>query len=131
MRFREATLHGWDVAVAVDDGAVLRSPAAGILADQTPEMMERVADTSVAVAIDYEVVSIAGINPDRSFVLLLEDPVSLRPGGDASGSAALRLPTEAFVRLVFGRLDKDHVNGAIAQKPEGLLDQLRAVFTGF
>lgn len=131
MRFREATVHAWDVAVAVDDGAVIRSVAAGILADQTPEMIERAADPSAAAALDHEAVSIVGFDPDRSFVLSLEDSVTLRPGGDASESAVLRLPTEAFVRLVYGRLDDDHVNDSIVQKPDGLLDRLRTVFTGF
>lgn len=131
MRFREVTIHAWDVAVAVDDGAVIRGTAAGILADQTPEMMGRVADQSVAAALDLEAVSIAGFDPDRSFVLSLKDAATLRSGADAFGTPVLRLPTEAFVRLVYGRLDDNHVNGTVVQKPDGLLNRLRTVFTGF
>jgi uncharacterized protein (TIGR03083 family) len=130
MRLREACIHAWDVAVAIDDGAVIRSGAAGILADQAPEMMERLADPSAAVALDHEAVSIVGSDPDRTFVLRLEDPVILRPDESVSGSAVLRLPTESLVRLVYGRLDDDHLNGSIVQEPDGLLDRLRAVFAG-
>ena len=132
MRFREATIHAWDVAVAIDDAAVIRGAAAGILADQSPGMMERVADQSVAAILDLEAVSIIGIYPDRSFILSIEgDAITLRPGADASGTSMLRLPTEAFVRLVYGRLDDNHINGTIVQKPDGLLNRLRNIFTGF
>lgn len=132
MRFREVTIHAWDVAVAIDGGAVIRGAAAGILADQAPEMMGRVADRSGAATLDLEAVSIAGIDPDRSFVLSMEDDViTLRSGADKPGTSVLRLPTEAFVRLVYGRLDDNHINGTIAQQPEGLLNRLRNMFTGF
>jgi hypothetical protein len=40
------------------------------------------------------------------------------------------LPAEAFVRLLYGRLDRDHTPAGITT--DGLtLDQLRAIFPGF
>jgi uncharacterized protein (TIGR03083 family) len=132
MRFRELVIHSWDVAVAFDDGAVIRRTAAGILADQTPEMMGRLADQGAAAASDLAVVSIAGFEPERSFVLSMEgEAVTLREDAEVSGTPLLRLPTEAFVRLLYGRLDDNHINGTIVQKPDGLLNRLRTVFHGF
>jgi hypothetical protein len=45
------------------------------------------------------------------------------------GLSELRLPAEAFVRLVYGRLDADHTP---AVESAGLeLDELRQVFPGY
>jgi hypothetical protein len=41
----------------------------------------------------------------------------------------LRLPTEAFVRLVYGRLDADHTPSTVEAEP-ALLDALRAALPG-
>ena len=40
-----------------------------------------------------------------------------------------RLPTEAFVRLVYGRLDADHTPPSVEAEPD-LLDALRAALPG-
>ena len=45
------------------------------------------------------------------------------------GSAVLRLPAEAFIRLVFGRLDDDHMASVQAENVD--LGLLRRVFPGF
>jgi uncharacterized protein (TIGR03083 family) len=129
MRFREATVHAWDVAVAVDDRAVIRGRAGGILADQLPQMMDRLADPAAGAALRVGRVSILGFNPERSFMLSVRDGVRLEPGADASHSAFLRLPTESFVRLAYGRLDRVH-SPVVEEKPEGLLEELRTIFTG-
>ena len=54
---------------------------------------------------------------------------SLAPSLDDTAAAALALPTEAFVRLVYGRLDPDHTPASVAA--DGVdLDLLRTVFPG-
>jgi hypothetical protein len=45
-------------------------------------------------------------------------------------AASLRLPAEAFVRLVYGRLDADHTPESVAAEDIDL-DDLRAAFPGF
>lgn len=75
--------------------------------------------------------SISGSDPDRSFLLSLTDSVTLGPGAGGSESATLRLRSEALVRLVYGRLEPNHLQGPIEEQPDGLLAELRRVFKGF
>jgi len=73
------------------------------------------------------------VTPHRTFVLEpTEDGVQLVPASaePSEGSAQLRLPAEAFVRLVYGRLDAEHTPASV--KAEGVdLADLRATFPGF
>jgi hypothetical protein len=50
-------------------------------------------------------------------------------GAAAPGEPDLSMPAEAFVRLVYGRLDPDHAPAGV-EGDERLLEQLRAVFPG-
>jgi MDMPI C-terminal domain len=51
------------------------------------------------------------------------------PTATGADLATLRLPAEAFVRLVYGRLDADHTPEGV--QADGLdLDDLRKVFPG-
>lgn len=131
MRFREATVHAWDVAAGLDRAATIRSAAAGILADQAPEMIGRLADPSAASTLDLDMVSIVGRDPDRRFLLQL-DPIVLRADAhpDDDRHAVLRLPTESFVRLIYGRVDDDDLGPTIDEDPDGLIERLRRVFRG-
>ncbi|HUY45769.1 MAG TPA: hypothetical protein VMV92_08595 [Streptosporangiaceae bacterium] len=68
--------------------------------------------------------------PDRDYLLDVGESVTRMdwaPGLEADGE--IRLPAEAFLRLVYGRLDAEHTP---AYSAEGVdLDQLRKVFPGF
>ena len=68
--------------------------------------------------------------PDRDYLLDVGESVTRTdwaPGLEADGE--IRLPAEAFLRLVYGRLDAGHTP---AYSAEGVdLDQLRKVFPGF
>jgi hypothetical protein len=55
--------------------------------------------------------------------------VSLLPWDGEGSLAELRLPAEAFLRLVYGRLDREHTPPADDNAVD--LDQLRAAFPGF
>jgi hypothetical protein len=61
-------------------------------------------------------------------VSLKPDAVALAPAPPAA-SPDLEMPTEAFVRLVRGRLDPDH--SPPISDPESALAELRRVFTGY
>jgi hypothetical protein len=63
---------------------------------------------------------------------LTVDPAGSRldPGATVADEVpVLRLPAEAFVRLVYGRLDPDHTPPAVQADPD-LLDKLRSTFPG-
>ena len=67
-------------------------------------------------------------DPDRQFVLETGEAVTLMPADDAEGLPELRLPAEALVRLVYGRLDPAHTPAGVSGAD---LDELRQLFPGF
>ncbi|MBV9095768.1 MAG: maleylpyruvate isomerase N-terminal domain-containing protein [Streptosporangiaceae bacterium] len=74
-----------------------------------------------------------GKDPQRQFILETGDGVSLTaaPAGPPEpGLPEVNLPAEAFVRLVYGRLDPAHTPPSV--KCTGVdLDDLRPLFPGF
>ena len=67
-------------------------------------------------------------DPQHDFVVQLRrESVDYRTG-TADGADSLELPSEAFIRLVYGRLDAD--NTPSLSDPAGVLDELRTVFPG-
>jgi uncharacterized protein (TIGR03083 family) len=123
LRVNEHALHTWDIEVAFDPKAVIPPEQAGAVVD-TLGLIVRFAGKPTGVARDVRVTT---VEPAREFTLSIgESSVSLEPG--AAGHAPdLELAAEAFVRLVYGRLDPDHtprVNGSAD------LDELRGVFPG-
>jgi hypothetical protein len=74
-------------------------------------------------------VEIMTTDPLRSFRLSVADTVVLSPATSAHVKATLRVPSEALVRLAYGRLDPEHTPASV--DAEGVdLDALRAVFPG-
>ena len=66
-------------------------------------------------------------DPARDFSLTTgPDAVALAPGD--GGAPDLTLPAEAFIRLVYGRLDPEHTPPF--EGDPALLDSLRSVFPG-
>jgi hypothetical protein len=78
-------------------------------------------------------VRVSTTGPDRQFILETGEAVTLTPSdGETTpepGLAELRLPAEAFVRLVYGRMDDAHTPPAESAGVD--LDELRALFPGF
>ena len=70
--------------------------------------------------------------PDEQYLLVVGDAVGLTlwTGGD-DATAALDLPAEAFLRLIYGRLDAEHTPDAEIAADAVDLDDLRAIFPGF
>jgi uncharacterized protein (TIGR03083 family) len=123
IRLIEHALHTWDVAVALDPAAKVAPDAVDLLIDGLPMMtgfLGKKAPAPVAVAVTTT-------GPDRAFTLDTGG-VTLGPAaaGDAP-TATLALPAEAFLRLVYGRLDDaDGVTAAGVT-----LSELKSVFPGF
>ena len=66
-------------------------------------------------------------DPERDFTVTTgPDAVALAPG--SGGDPELTMPAEAFIRLVYGRLDPAHTPAVDGDG--ALLDQLRATFPG-
>ncbi|MGD0394427.1 MAG: hypothetical protein ABSC41_17515 [Acidimicrobiales bacterium] len=66
--------------------------------------------------------------PRRDFSIELSPDAVTFGAGDQSRQPALELPAEAFVRLVYGRLDPDHTPSTV--RDPGVLEELREVFPG-
>jgi uncharacterized protein (TIGR03083 family) len=105
MRLNEHVLHTWDVTVALDPAATLPDAAADVVADS----LAAVAGRTGTPAGEQVSVEVRTTTPEHAFHLDLGPAgVSLSPSLDDTASASLTLPTEALVRLVYGRLDADH-----------------------
>ena len=78
-------------------------------------------------------VHVSVTDPERQFTLQTGEVVTLTPSdGETTpelGLSELRLPAEAFVRLVFGRMDEAHTPPVESAGIE--LDELRAIFPGY
>jgi hypothetical protein len=72
-------------------------------------------------------------DPDRRFILETGDEVTLVTADEGTapgpGVFELRLPAEAFVRLIYGRMDEAHTPPTENTGVE--LDELRPIFPGF
>jgi uncharacterized protein (TIGR03083 family) len=147
LRLGEHALHSWDVAVSLDPAAVVAPQSVALLVDRIPQVAARTGKPRG----EPFTVGIGTTGPEREFLLDIGDTVSMSagpagpvdgaarpvdgaagPGGDASAAIPrLRMPAEALLRLVYGRLDPDHtppvetLSGAID------LDMLRKTFPGF
>lgn len=129
MRLGEHAMHTWDVAVALDPSATVSPDAAELLVDRVGAQIGRFGRPVEGAPP----VVVATTSPARTFHLELEPTVSSRSGDPTApsgpASADVTLPAEAFLRLVYGRLDAEHT-------PEGLADDatlvtLRQAFPGF
>jgi uncharacterized protein (TIGR03083 family) len=126
MRLGEHALHTWDIVVALTPNATVSGDAVGLLVDTLGGLAGMAGKPGhvTRVAITTE-------RPERRFVLeSTSDGVTLTPADDdTDADATLRLPAEALVRLVYGRLDPDHTPSTVHS--EGVdLDALRRTFPG-
>ncbi|HLI01654.1 MAG TPA: maleylpyruvate isomerase family mycothiol-dependent enzyme [Acidimicrobiales bacterium] len=126
MRLAEHAVHSWDVAVTNESDAVVAADAVERLIDHlgaTAARGGRPADQPMSIAVTTSA-------PVRQ-LQLDTGGVSLEPFAGGAVAAAVELPAEALLRLVYGRLDPGHPGpGPVATRGVEL-DQLRAVFPGF
>jgi uncharacterized protein (TIGR03083 family) len=124
LRLNEHVLHTWDVEVAGDPTAVLPPEGAALLLGN----LDLVVRFSAKPTGPPSTVRVHTLGVERDLLLTLgPDAVSVAPGDGAP--ADLELPAEAFVRLVYGRLDPLHTPTVVGDP--ALLDTLRGVFPGF
>jgi hypothetical protein len=123
MRLSEHALHTWDVAVTFDPAARVAPDAVDLLIDRLALMtgfMGKQAPAPVAIAVTTTA-------PDRAFTLDTGGVTLAPAGADDAPTASLTLSAEAFIRLVYGRLDnEDDLKGSGVT-----LSELKSVFPGF
>jgi hypothetical protein len=123
LRLNEHALHTWDIDVALNPAAVIPDRVATLVIDN----LDLVARYTGKPTGDTTTISVATTAPERSFsVELTPDTVALASATE-TGAADVDLAAEAFVRLVYGRLDPEHTpHGPYAPA----LATLRRVFPG-
>ena len=125
MRVSEHAVHTWDVAVALDSSATVAPEAVGLLVDMVGQLAARSAKPDGK----QRRIRVSTTDPERHFVLETGEAVSLTELDGEEGLPELRLPAEAFVRLVYGRLGPHHTPPVEADGVD--LDELRQLFPGF
>ena len=124
LRAGEHAVHTWDVVVALDPTATVAPDAVELLLGTLGLTAGRGAKPDGTKRRIHVVTS----SPERHFTLETGDSVKLVDFEPDDYEAELELPGEAFVRLVYGRLDPAHTPPV---KTRGVdLDELRAVFPG-
>lgn len=127
VRLSEETVHGWDLAVSLDAAARLPPEAAAALLGVV-ELMAPVVAHRAPHPVRRAVVT---SEPEAAFLVEREDGVTrVVPLQGEERVDVVHLPAEAFVRLVYGRLDAAHA----PELPEvelPALEELRALFRGF
>ncbi len=129
MRLGEHAIHSWDVAVALDPEATVAPDAVALLIDTLAQLVSR----SGKPDGKPRKIRVLTADPERQFTLETGDAVTLTAADDEDtpelGLSELRLPAEAFVRLVYGRLDAEHTPAVDSAGVD--LDELRKLFPGF
>jgi uncharacterized protein (TIGR03083 family) len=125
MRLGEHAVHTWDVAVALDPAATLAPDAVGLLVDTLGQLAARAGKPG---GIQRRL-HVSTSSPVRHFTLETGDKVTLVASEYSEGLPELGLPAEAFIRLVYGRLDPAHTPPVESRRAD--LDELRQVFPGF
>jgi hypothetical protein len=125
LRLGEHAVHSWDVAVALDSAATVSAEAVGLLIDGLGPLIGRAGRP----AASPQTVHVRTTEPDREFVLDTGEPVRLDEASSPNDGPRLTLPSEALLRLVYGRLDPERTPPVDAAGVE--LDDLRKVFPGF
>jgi uncharacterized protein (TIGR03083 family) len=127
MRLGEHAVHTWDIAVAFDSEATVAGDAVALLVDSLDRLVARVAKPG---GVDLHV-HVTTRDPERVFLLEVGaggarlSPTESQP---SDLDPVLRLPAEAWLRLVYGRLDPEHTPPI--QSGHVDLDTLRGLFPG-
>ena len=123
LRLNEHALHTWDVEVAARPDAPVNADAVPVVIDQLAMI---VGFTGKPDGPERQV-AVRTTDPERNLSLDFgAESVSLTPS-EPVDAPDLELAAEAFIRLIYGRLDADHTPTVTGPAD---LDALRAAFPG-
>jgi uncharacterized protein (TIGR03083 family) len=129
LRLGEHALHTWDVAVSADPDARVSPDAVSLLIDNVPQFLAprlgRPPDVPFRIRIRTS-------DPDRDYLLVAADAVSMAdwPGDGGGADSEVRMPSEALLRLAYGRLDPEHTPDEVTADAADA-ERLRTLFPGF
>jgi uncharacterized protein (TIGR03083 family) len=124
LRLGEHAIHTWDIAVALDPAATVAPDAVALLVDTLGQLVTWTAKPRR----QWRRLRVSTSSPVRHYMLDIGETVTLTPTEGNSIRPELALPAEAFIRLVYGRLDPAHTPPVEATRVD--LDELRQVFPG-
>ena len=131
MRLNEVLLHGWDVRVAFDPAAVLEPDTVPVVLHGEPNLIGWLGKTEILGGRQLTL-RVTTTDPASEFTLRLADRVEvLLEDGSGPSDGTLRLPAEAWLRLVAGRLTADRAATGIETTGAADLELLRRVFPGY
>jgi uncharacterized protein (TIGR03083 family) len=129
MRLNEFALHSWDAKAGADPATTVPADAVPLLFDATAGLLGWIAkpDTLGGKSASLAVVT---SDPAREFGLELGEKVALTDK-PAAADGTLRIPAEAWLRLITGRLAPKYTPDGVEIDGPLSLDDLRNVFPGF
>jgi len=128
MRLGEHAVHAWDVEVALDPTAVVAQDAVALL---VPGLHVVAGRAGKAQDPPFRV-GLSSTDGGGDWVVDAGESVSLAPRAEGDAvDGEVSLPSEAFLRLVYGRLDPAHTPAGVAESGTRGLEDLRRVFVGF
>ncbi len=127
MRLSEHAVHTWDIVVSFNPTAIIPEDVASYVVDN----LAQVAGWTGQKHDGQVSVEVRTTAPELALHLDLGPAgVGIAPStDDTDASAVLTLPTESFIRLVYGRLDPDHTPATVEARGVDL-DLLRRTFPG-
>jgi uncharacterized protein (TIGR03083 family) len=123
LRLGEQALHTWDVEVALDPAATLSSDVADVIVGN----LARIISFTGKANGETKEVTVRTSDPARDFTIVFSGDAVRLVSTSHSGVVDLELPADAFVRLVYGRLDPEHSTVG----DDDTLTDLRKAFPGF
>ena len=133
MRLYEATLHSWDVRVALDQHATLNTQEVDAALDQLIgplNFMVGFLGKPEALSGTHATLRVETADPHRVLKLVLGPTISLSDE-PADSDDVLTAPAEALLRLLGGRLNQMHTPETLTITSDVVtLDQLRRIFPG-
>jgi len=127
LRLGEHAIHTWDVAVSFDPAARVAPDAVSLLIDNVPQFLAPRLGRAPDVPFK---IRIRTTGPDRDYLLVGADPVSMTDWPGNGADSEVSMPAEALLRLAYGRLDPAHTPAGVVADPADL-DRLRRMFPGF
>jgi len=126
LRLAEHALHTWDIDVALDPAARVAPDSVALLIGALSAIATRAGKPQGKIFR----LRVRTTEPDRDLLLQVADEVSTAEWDGAAADGELRIPSEAFLRLVYGRLDPDHAPAVDMSAQNITLDDLRRIFPG-